>query len=463
MENNAKKNGTLRPLESISINEPIVLPTANPREVESFNISEISRTDWENIIIGFASMDDNMMNLPSSVNFTGKKEWEHNILSELYVFDKRIYSGKDNKIHMGYVQAKRKRVLEIVSDIRKRKQYFLIPKLVLASSSNELPEGVKGRILKNAIAIYLLSGDPDKVLVGVKDGAYWKKTNFQGIYKEAEVYNKYLELANKHILNLPSIGSKELFLVPDNPMMDEQVDSVKIPRPAKSSQDLLEEAFYKQRYMVPIEGAEVRFRHAGDVERVVLKQTGNELMARVYTKKGEIYVSLDLEDGHSTSLRFRGDEWLGDITGNLVAEVYRDLVTAVELPRNRHKKLSSKGHENSKGEIELLQSKPQFIYIPRVLRQGDVEDRPLYDGPVRPITPHRVSGHLRKANMTEKHRLELLKFEQENGIQILKYIPTGYTYVRPFIIPFGGSIIGLPTFIKRRIETQIQHSIQAEM
>ena len=66
--------------------------------------------------------------------------------------------------------------------------------------------------------------------------------------------------------------------------------------------------------------------------------------------------------------------------------------------------------------------------------------------------------------MTEEHRQEILKFEAETGIQVLRWLPEGHTFVRPHISPNIGSdeLAKLPKFIRVRMEEEIRRALQSD-
>lgn len=258
------------------------------------------------------------------------------------------------------------------------------------------------------------------------------------------------------------IGRRELAVVPENPAHPHNLENIKIPKPARSLESLLENTYYHQRYIVPPEGAEVRFKKAGDLEKMFVIQTGHDVFAKAITTKGEALVWIDVDnaswfspDTVTQSVQSSQESpW-----ANILGEVYHDLVTAVELPHTRYKTLGRK--RSREGGEDLGLKRPQIIYIPRVIRVGEKPKVRLpYEGPLRPITPHKVQGHRRRANLSERHRLTLMKFEAEYGISILKNLPAGFTFVRPYVVPQEADIQELPTFIKRRIETRLAQELQ---
>ena len=64
--------------------------------------------------------------------------------------------------------------------------------------------------------------------------------------------------------------------------------------------------------------------------------------------------------------------------------------------------------------------------------------------------------------MTEKHRQELLRFEQETGLVILSRLPEGKTYVRPHFSPklSNEEVRRLPRFVRYRMQQRLDESLR---
>lgn len=196
---------------------------------------------------------------------------------------------------------------------------------------------------------------------------------------------------------------------------------------------------------------------------MVVVQTDRVLFAKAVTAYGEAFLQLNLDDATwfspDTNIRKHEETPKESHWINILALVYHDMVTAIELPQNRFKTLKKSG--NKSGGVVEFRENLQVIYIPRVIRVGDSpESRPKYDGPPIPATPHHVSGHRRKGNLTEKHRQELMDFERSHGVSILKFLPGGFTFVRPHFVPSDANLEKLPIFIKKRIQTKLQEELQ---
>ena len=292
---------------------------------------------------------------------------------------------------------------------------------------------------------------PNRFLVGLRQRPQWQNVILPAI--NIILPMPIREIAIPYLQEIDQIGERELVAIPQRIVHPYAMSNLHVPRSAQAAEDHLSDAFFRQRYLIPTEGGEVRFRNALDVERMILIQNRNLILAKTVTEGGDLFTSIHLDTGRV----FNSDLGLIDNfpLGDLVAEVYHDLVTAVEIPTTRFRNLGARGTANGL-DVET----PQIIYIPRIARTGQIIDRPPYNGPDRPNRPHRVSGHRRRANMTEAQRQRILDFQEVNDINILNHLPAGFTFVRPFTVPAGANIRNLPQFIKRRIETQLAQRLQ---
>lgn len=444
---------------------------------ERYNPSKMTRENWEVVCLrGSLTYYPVLLyrngpanDIPLEEMDPSSPDWETGVLKNFYRIERRFDQNPDRAIPSGYIQAKRRYLRDLSRDIRRNKRYYVIPRLVKRLDDMQdrgLPVKAQVLLMNDLVALYLMVCDSNRFLVGTYDGVYWKDTNWPDEEMSArDIALKANSLASTYLRPMEQIGKDDLDLVPDEPLPLGEVGSmpVRIPKPAREIDELLEDAYYNQRYIIPPEGAEVRFRNAGDLRRVIIKQIGPYIAGRVVTDKGDELIELDPRDGMVTDSRLGPhNREVVESLGGVLAEVYHDMVTAIELPVNRQKVLGSR-HTMSgpEGEVEM-NDEVQVTYIPRIVRVGEDSIRLPYERSGRPVRPHRVSGHKRRANMTEKHRQALLEFERQYGIKILENLPTGYTFVRPFISPTGfeGNFANLPVFIKRRIQTQIEQELQ---
>lgn len=376
------------------------------------------------------------------------------ILSEMYDLDRRTYdglirSGFSNAAIRSSVNQRANYYKNLAREIREKRRYYLFTNLssVALDGTKNAPEFCQDMLLNDIATLHLMVSSPDRLLVGIKDGIYWKRIE----WPRREGFTTPLLYTSAFFCGtLPLIGENELITVPEKPLTHDDGRELTLPKPSETIEDLLEKAYYGQRFIIPLQGAEVRFRKAGDLEKMIIIQSGDYISARVITTRGDTFVSLNINTGSETS-------HISGLFGAILAEVYRDMVTAIELPMNRFKTLK---HLKTDVTTELRE-KPQVIYIPRIVRVKEREEiRPRYEGPSRPVTPHPVTGHRRKANMTEEQRQEIIKFERMYQLEVFKFLPLGFTFVKPHFVPADADIASIPVFIKRRIQTRLQEQLQ---
>lgn len=196
-------------------------------------------------------------------------------------------------------------------------------------------------------------------------------------------------------------------------------------------------------------------------------QLRNLILAKMKSPYGENLVYIDIEEGiGSMTLSLtkgrEGDqlkkEWVC-----FMAETYRDLVTAEEISTTNPRPLRT-SLDREKWQPTHSNDLPHVVYIPRKVRVGqNNEPREAYDGPKRPMKPHKIEGFRRKGNMTEKHRIALLQYEEDNEVEVLRFVPEGYTWVRPFSVPKTDepNLKELPEFIRRRIVTDFANQFRS--
>ena len=429
----------------------------------------------ESVSYSFARWEEFGKPLPS-INLRNESGREWKILQDLYELQRRCWNRDWDKIDekdpavrlqiathiQEYYSAKSSYLKGLAQEIKKEKRFHLFHQLLSASfkigSMQEVPEIVPPLLALDVDSLYLLICQKNRFLVGTRDGIFWKNVEWS---EEKLKDNSVIRIALPYIFSLDFIGEKELVTVPEKIIHTKDAEKIQLPKPARSTEDLLEEAYYHQRFIVPLDGAEVRFQKAGDLEKMIIIQSGDDLLARVITRFGEGFLVLNID----TLQQLSGPELIRGIELtpgkesawiNILAEVYHDLVTAMELPWRHYRVLGGSKERSGVDKPE----RPQVIYIPRTIRTKEVVRLP-YKGLPRPLTPHRVIGHRRRGNMTEQHREVLMGFEKEYGLSIIANLPAGYTFVRPYVVPAGTSeeFKNLPTFIKRRIQKKLNQEL----
>lgn len=431
----------------------------------ALNVTGLNRDAWE--ILAFRHLTSiTRMLVAGDVKEKGKEyaipplKWgdvsrnrDLSILSRLYRFQEQEKDGDVNIANFfGFLSG-------IGKEIRSKKQYPLIESLhrtiqKLKPTLDPIPHDLMRLSL---FGLYLMVCDPNRFLVGLKDGVHWKNANIAAFPDGSSPTS--MNLATHYVPMLSRIGKRELVTVPTSIIhpTNMYMRNVQLPEVGPPVDDFLENAYLHQRYLVPPEGAEVRYKRAGDLSRMFVVKSGDNLIARVVTSWGDEQVIINLENASfiipDRSLLQDGDQ---SAWATIVAETYHDLVTCEEVPTGK-----SRGPRGSSvtldGDNDWNLEEPQVIYIPRQAVKKTAEDfRPKYDGPPRPIKPHLVTNHFRATNMTLQHRNAILELEREWGLsegEIANNVPAGMTWVRPHFSPKGSEVImqTSPIFIKRRI------------
>lgn len=431
------------------------------------NPPEIKPGSWEDrvlqegIQLGLNSLSSVEGSRLPVINLRPGEGKEYQVLQNFYRINRGLDSFPDYEQAERWAREKGDYLLGLAREIKNRKQFYILDKLWKALETIKIPDISRQLLTLDSVALYLIVGGPNRLLVGTKDGIYWKHIQWpKGGGSELDAM--LMPIASRYFAEMGYVGQKELATVPERVIRLSELPVIRLPKPARSIEELLEDAYYQQRYIVPVDGAEVRFNKAGDLQKMIIVQSGKVVFAKGVVSQGEVFLWLNLDHAswYSTTEGLYDPsrvEQKESIWVNILAEVYHDLVTAIELPVKKFRTFG--GGETRKTVLE--EGQPQIIYIPRVARVGKIE-RSLYQGPPRPVTPYKVGCHRRKANMTEEHRLRLMEFEKEYGIPVLAGLPGGYTVVRPYVVPAGSSeaLRNSPTFIKRRIETQLRQELQ---
>lgn len=330
--------------------------------------------------------------------------------------------------------------------------------------------------------IQALAGDEKRVLisVGARDGKpAWKvfKRSLveSGLVRQALYYNLgsltyYLDQSDADLIPEPDEWLSSLGTNYKWPAVD-----------LSKVRDLLEDAYYNQRYIVNPAGSYVRLKHFGPLKALTLKIKSPGFLDPNYVDffcVAEFDVSKVAPERYGSTVQIKKRAFVVDgkfaqgmvdirtpqsstilpyLTW-VIALIYHDLVTAKEV-----KIAGSDPLEEADKSIfiDLPYEKPSWIYIPRLIKKRSIPTR-IASTP-RSMKPHHVRGHLRKRSLTEQHRKELEKFEYQTGLKVLNLLDRnpGYTFVRPYIVPSIGEVSSLPNFIHARLQSEIDQMLDA--
>ncbi len=371
-------------------------------------------------------------------------------------------------------------VVNLASNIEETKNWSFLSDLWSLSAriqrnlleGQEITEPAFDLCVMLAESVHLLVGTDSSVLVGTRHGnVAFQKLKYP-VFKMSD-----LPRALKMAFTLEYFGPEDLDILPEVGCWLSQHDVSSsdtddrfpaIIDPWLKIADLLESSYYNQQFMPHPSGSVVKILGVPGVEQVVLKAK-KSVADRNYIDLVGIFTIDNRQfpcvlDGDIATRRVAGDmvTW-SDLQSRtmhfmrwLLAQLYHDLVTAKDVVPGRERRLGNKAKAAAKLPEKVAEDL-KWIYIPRKRKKETLEIRRPAVNP-RSMSPHRVSGHKRRANMTDRQREAVRALEQESGIEILRWIPEGYTFVRPHIVPADGSasIMQLPRFIRTRIQEDIK-------
>ncbi|HSW81735.1 MAG TPA: hypothetical protein VLG40_05065 [Candidatus Saccharimonas sp.] len=316
--------------------------------------------------------------------------------------------------------------------------------------------------------IFACLGDESHMLVGVRDNTLvFKEIPVVGP-QELAVYLEHLPFLTYGAMEY--VGADDTWLVPDFRKGNLRRFAELVSEDAMNAcADLIEKAFYGQRYIVNPHGVEVKIFDHPIITSVSLKvraaqQQGAlvDILALVGTTEGQVFTIVTedrLIEGHGKG---PGPTMsMGDEITLVVCQVYHDLVTAIAVPSPKTARQARTGTGIPK--MPLAGTKYRYTVLPRRLRSGKPASvRTKIANPV--ITePRRVSGYPKRGRMTQRHRQALEAFEKEYGVHILRFLnPEEETYIRPHFSPAvnAAEIQTLPRFARHQMECAVQTSIK---
>ncbi len=383
-------------------------------------------------------------------------------------------SDPDN-LTPSYERVFRDEVVGLVKMIERENYYSLVSAFKHFASDLQFYDNLveQSAIMSQVTAmIQILLGDPYRALVGTRySKPAWKKLS------QPASPRRLVELAHYYSLPLEYIAQSDVDLIPQ-PEYCHNASVLQDKRwsgraSSLRNKDLMEAAYYNQRYTVDSEGACVKIAGLPGVSSVTLKArrsiwdtNAHDLLARIELDSGSyihLYDALRSTSLIDASQREYEDRGSIDFFDWLAVQIYHDLVTTVDIPISTAIWRGNGDETEAGGPTRPPESEgSSWIYIPRSSRSGQsVLPRTPLANP-RISTPHRVRGHKRRANMTEVHRQAILAFEAETEISVLEWLPSGYTFVRPHISPAVGNeeLTKLPRFIRVRIQEELKRLLQ---
>jgi hypothetical protein len=340
------------------------------------------------------------------------------------------------------------------------------------------PRELVSEVTLDYLLLYLRLCRKTEILAGVYKGVFWKKIHAP----KPNDWPALRVIALEMIPYLALIGREELFLVPEN-FLPDQLVPISVPLIGRTREELLTEAYFNQHFTLGPEGAEVLLEGLTDIKSIMVKLVKETLIARVTTSRGDSLVALNLYKNEGVSFIdssfYQGAKDKPMLA--LLAQIYHDLVTAVDAivePRG-----------SIRTQIVNLERPNHPIgarYIPRkiehsVFPSGGAVRFTLTEH--RPPRPHPVGGHGRVDRMSTEHYTELLKWQEETGVQVPWHVlldnpewddqktpalpmvrAAGHTFVRPHFTGITDERLQkLPEFIRRGLGREIAEKLREEL
>ncbi len=320
--------------------------------------------------------------------------------------------------------------------------------------------------------LHFAAGSEDTVLIGTKGEPIWRQ-----LRKPLQIETDFVRFHFPVAAQMNDIGPDDAAFIPDpedtlrgSGDLADRLPQFPSMRPILT---LLEDAWANFRYVPNPEGSIVVFHDPrSPVRSMILKvyqsprdETSLGLMAKLEHEHGSSFFSINdvvfiLRDRPEYLPPDAVPEKFNTYLLWLCVQVYHDLVTAKQITVRRPQKEGGKGKKKPKPE------KPQictgWTYIPRVVYNRELPVRSKVLESREPYTPRYVRMHRRRANMSDEQRQAVQEFEAQYGIQVLRFIPEGYTVVRPYISPTisAEEWNRLPKYIKARIQLDLEEAVK---
>lgn len=422
----------------------------NPGLIENTYCRFIAATLWEN--------DFQSKPFPPATD-----PWKdaHEILFDLYEALRKENSVENAK------RTIRKRIQQIADEICQEKKWGLVPDLyhvvqTLGTDTTEIRLAFGTCI---TLLVHYLVGTEKKILIGARHGQpTWV------LWEPPQSMDSKPTVAMSLGPDIEYIGSEDLDLLDRCGtwvgISANTLTSLPVVRDCwRRVEDLLEHAYYNQQYVPHPAGSFVRLQGIPGLDSVVIK-VKRGLRDRNFIdiiglfslgwEKNVVIIDGSMAMQKRDDLQKQLSSQYSNLLTWLTALIYHDLVTAKEKevlgPRSVSEAVASAGLQKPEHIPEL-----QWTYIPRTHKKTTQEvRRPA--SVRRCMSAHRVHGHKRRANMSDQQRDLIRDFEHETGLEVLRWIPEGYTFVRPYVVPKEGSesIGDLPLFIRTRIQSELQ-------
>lgn len=369
-----------------------------------------------------------------------------------------------------------RKLVRLAQDIKQKGRWQMVADIYRTADSKRLEPFTESHLaftITCGRVIHLLVGSENRFLVGVRNNrSAWQ-------HWQAPVRSSIWELLHAFPIDsdIEYIDEDDLDILPPADKWkhtpQELPKIVVIPNVWRQIGDLLEHAYYNQQYMPHPKGSLVRVTGVEGLSHLTIKVKPGlydpnyiDLIGVFdYGSTKEVLVLSGITGLSRViePLQRRSSEDRQDFLYWLMVQVYHDLVTARETEGRSERR--SQRIADSEAFEEETNAGPDITWtpIPRIIKSRSTEPRQPLEHP-RNLIPHRVRGYRRKGEMTEKHRAVLEELERTTGLQILRWIKPGCTFVRPHISPAiePEEIMRLPLFIRAKIEQEIRRLFEVD-
>ena len=158
------------------------------------------------------------------------------------------------------------RVQGIISKVEKGGDYQFLARVLRAANNKELEyDPIPFEIILTDFCLVLARFSKNgELLVGLRNGVpVWKGVKIE----ESPYEGQFLAFYEGIIPIIDCIGEKELDLIPENPMSGVSALKIAFPMITKTTDRILEDAYFNQRFSIHPDGAMITFEDAGMFER----------------------------------------------------------------------------------------------------------------------------------------------------------------------------------------------------
>lgn len=449
-----------------------------PIPVTELTQVDFKKTGWEDYILESAHLlsrgfgigilkDGPNHELEPLEGFMGGGNMAKNTLAKLHSINARLVRSEFGFDGPEEVEIRREKgdLLKKISEGFKRTQNFRpISEMmdILCGASVDASEEASNTISMLNVdvrALLLLAGNEHKLLIGTKDRIpTWQKFQPPPLYKDIPA--PILHLTTPGIFYLEYIGEREKPAFPEKMVYPGDLARLRFPEVPGTVEGFLEEIFYRQKYIMNEGGIDLELKGAGDAMGMVLVESHGILFANTRTPYGGLFTAIFLDKAFGMSAESGNEYTVGLKTPReifsdsrlaaLVAAQYRDLLCGKEVVRSRGR---GKTSEADPGRTDGAPRVSSIRTIRNEVRKDPVRK---YEGDPRPVKPHQVAGHLRRAGLNglSDGQIEAVRnYIKTTGLRVPRPEP-GQTIVLPYYVPSesGKVIKGMPTFMRAKFQ-----------